>query len=192
MSIREQQKKLLIHCSCAILTAGALCLLFSATAHAQMPEEPWEGAYTADPFAGGVIRQAYCDISGLVEGSLGALFATAAAVMAIASAAFGNLRQGAILLATAVGAATITTSVSLGFGDLCDDSGNATKGKSSRTMSIEQTAAANNTAVSAFTPDDISAMTSKMLNKNLPVGEELNSAPAEENEDSADNPFDSF
>lgn len=98
------------------LSAVVCYLLLPETVLAQATE-PWEGAYTNKAFAGGEIREVYCDLVGLMEGSLGALLASAAAVLALASAAFGDARHGTTLIVCAIGTATISVGVSLYFGD---------------------------------------------------------------------------
>lgn len=89
--------------------------------------EPWPGAHTAPAFAGGELRDAYCDMQSLIEGSWGGLVAAAAAVMAVAAAAFGNLRHTTSLIVTAIGAFTISTGVSVYFGDMCSSNGGTNK-----------------------------------------------------------------
>ena len=101
-------------------TAYAALIWFSylsvSPALADNAQEPWEGAYSAGEFGGGVLRQAYCDILGLMQGNLGAMLASAAAVMLLVNSAFGK-RQGGPLIITAVGAVTLGAGVSLYFGD---------------------------------------------------------------------------
>ncbi len=97
------------------------CLLLSLSylslAEAQ-GEEPWEGAYTSEPFAGGAIREVYCDLTELVEGNFGGLLFTVAGVVAFAMSVFGEGRQAKNIFVVAVGAATISALISLYFGDL--------------------------------------------------------------------------
>ncbi len=187
-------------CLAGKITAFGLCALaaelaIAGTAYA-VGAEPWTGAHSTGPFAGGEIRQAYCDIVSLVEGNLGALLATAAAVMAVASAAFGNIRQGAILGATAIGAATISAGVSLGFGDLCGADGNAIMdNSSSRTISAEINDVA--TKSSTFSAADIAAI-ARNMNNPMPTSPDdsattlPSSEQADPAEDGENDPFAGF
>jgi hypothetical protein len=78
----------------------------------------WNGTET-EPFAGGVIREAYCDIIDLLENNLGGLFMAAAGILAFGAAAFGDLKHGVTALVTGIGAFALSAMVSLYFGQLC-------------------------------------------------------------------------
>ena len=78
----------------------------------------WNGNET-QPFAGGVIRAAYCDMIGYMEGEFGGLLTVIAGILAFATAAFGSFKHGVTLIVTAVGAFSISAVVSLYFGNLC-------------------------------------------------------------------------
>lgn len=80
--------------------------------------EPWEGAYTSGEFAGGVIRDVYCDMIGLLEGTMGGLLFSVAGLVAIAMGVFGEGGQSKNILVVAIGALTTSVAVSLHFGDL--------------------------------------------------------------------------
>ena len=97
---------------------GLAALLLPETALAQQATEPWQGAYTSPAFAGGAIRSVFCDLVGLIEGNFGALLVASAAVLAVASAAFGDFKHGTTAIMVAVGAFTISAGVSLYFGDM--------------------------------------------------------------------------
>ena len=73
-----------------IRLAAAAVLLSADLALAQEAAAPWDYAYNAEPFAGGVIREIFCDIVGLMDGPLGALVLTSAGVLAVGQAAFGR------------------------------------------------------------------------------------------------------
>jgi hypothetical protein len=123
----------------ALFSAVILCNMLLADSAFAIPgaQEPWKEAYTSPPFAGGVIRDAFCDILGLLQGNLGALLATAAAVVAITSAAMGNLRGTSTLVLTGVAAVTLSAGISVGFGDFnCANDGGAIGGNE-RTISAD-------------------------------------------------------
>jgi hypothetical protein len=80
--------------------------------------EPWAGAYTSGEFAGGVIRDAYCDMVGLLQGTMGGLLFSVAGLVAIAMGVFGEGGQSKNILVVAIGALTSSVAVSLYFGDL--------------------------------------------------------------------------
>lgn len=94
-------------------------ILFAASNVLADGEEPWEGAYTSGPFAGGVIRDVYCDMVGLLEGTMGGLLFAVAGLVAIAMGVFGEGGQSKNILVVAIGALTTSVLVSLYFGDLC-------------------------------------------------------------------------
>lgn len=108
--------------------AVVCCFILLSCESAWALNEPWSGAYSSGPFADGVIRNAFCDIASLIEGSFGSLLATVAGVFLVISAAFGNLKQSPAFIMTAVGAATITTGVAVYFGDFgCSAGSNSTQ-----------------------------------------------------------------
>lgn len=101
--------------------------LFVTPVFANNAHEPWQGAYTEGEFAGGEIRQAYCDMVGLVEGNFGGLLFSVAGVVALAFAAFGMSQHSKTAVAAGIGAFAISAAVSLYFGDLgCGNGGNGT------------------------------------------------------------------
>lgn len=101
-----------------LLCCGFTLLLSSdISASAQGLAEPWPGAHSSEEFAGGEIRDVFCDLVGLLEGELGALVFMAAGVAAILGAAFGNLRQSTSAVAVGVGLFTISAGVGVFFGD---------------------------------------------------------------------------
>jgi hypothetical protein len=122
-----------MHASMAVFTGimkGFLCisiLIFASSyVSAQDAHEPWEGAYTEGPFAGGEIREAYCDMVQLTETTFGGLLFAAAGTLALGFAAFGQMRQSYTAVAGGIGAFAISAAVSLYFGDLgCGESGAA-------------------------------------------------------------------
>jgi hypothetical protein len=106
-----------------------VCILGSASTAFAAATAPWESAYSAPAFAGGAIREVFCDIVGMVQGSFGALLLSTAALMAVAGAAFGDMTSAKSGLVVGVGAATIAAGVSLYFGDLgCGLDGGAQPG----------------------------------------------------------------
>ena len=78
----------------------------------------WKGVET-EPFAGGVIRDAYCDIISYMEGSLGGMLMAAAGIMAMAVAALGDFKHAATAVAVGIATVCISTVVGLFFGQLC-------------------------------------------------------------------------
>jgi len=120
------------------------CLVFSMTLitpsqAAEEGAEPWAGAYTSEAFAGGAIRSVYCDLVGLVEGSFGGLLFSVAGLVAIAMGVFGEGGQSKNIFIVAIGALTISTAVSLYFGDLGCGNGSA-KGNTAKTLQTEEQA----------------------------------------------------
>ena len=92
-------------------------------------QAPWESAWTAESFGGeggghGPIREVFCDIAGLMEGSLGGLLASAAVVLAVGGAAFGDFTNAKSAMVVGIGGATILAGVSLYFGDMGCGGGN--------------------------------------------------------------------
>lgn len=90
-------------------------LLFSSIVFAQA-KEPWEGAYTSPEFAGGAIRDLYCDLVGEVEGSFGALQFIVGGMMAFGYAVFGDTKKTYAIIAAGIVGATMSTGISLYFG----------------------------------------------------------------------------
>ena len=84
----------------------------------------WRGVDTP-AFAGGVIRDAYCDIIKYMEGTLGAMLMVIAGIAAFATAALGNMKHGITAVAVGISAFTISAVVSLFFGQLCGGGANA-------------------------------------------------------------------
>lgn len=95
----------------------------------------WNGTDT-EPFAGGVIRDAYCDIISLMEENLGGLFMAAAGILAFGAAAFGDLKHGLTAIATGISAFALSAMVSLYFGQLCGGGGGG--GQNGRTAKSTQ------------------------------------------------------
>ena len=106
-----------------LLLALAL-FAFADPAFAQSSaREPFEGAYTSGEFAGGAVRDVYCALVNEVESSFGALVMIAAGLMAFAFATFGDGRRAYTTVAVGIVGATISTGISLYFGDLCRNLG---------------------------------------------------------------------
>lgn len=108
-------------------------LFFTSLVFAQA-KEPWKGAYTSPEFAGGAIRNLYCDLVGEVEGSFGALQFIVGGMMAFGYAVFGDTKKTYAIVAAGVVGATMSTGVSLYFGQMC---GGAT-GQGQKTFSTAQ------------------------------------------------------
>lgn len=87
----------------------------------------WNGTET-DAFAGGAIREVYCDILDLMEGNLGGLLMSAAGILAFGAAAFGDLKHGITAVVTGVSAFSLAALMTLYFGQLCGGGGNANDG----------------------------------------------------------------
>lgn len=102
-------------------------IYFAADALAQGAGNPgwWQGVDTP-AFAGGVIRQAHCDVLSYMGGSLGGMLMAAAGILAIATAAFGNFKHGITAVAVGIAAFTMSEMTELFFGRLCNAQGNAT------------------------------------------------------------------
>ncbi|HMO17836.1 MAG TPA: hypothetical protein PKA63_06925 [Oligoflexia bacterium] len=81
-------------------------------------KSPWEDSYSAEAFADGAIRDVYCDLVGLVEGTFGGLLFAAAGILAFGFAAFGDSKHGSSAAIVAGAAFTLGAGVSLYFGDL--------------------------------------------------------------------------
>lgn len=94
------------------------------TSPAHAATAPWESAYSAPSFGSGAgggagpIRQVYCDLVGLMQGSFGGLLLSAAALMAIAGAMMGDFSGGKAAIMVGVCSFTIAAGISLYFGDL--------------------------------------------------------------------------
>jgi len=107
----------------SILSMLLLLALFAPVEVLAQAKEPWEGAYTSPQFAGGAIRNVYCDLVGEVEGSFGALAFIVGGIMTFAYAVFGDTKKSyAIVMAGIIGA-TMSTGISLYFGKMCGDNG---------------------------------------------------------------------
>jgi len=106
----------------AFFTAFLLDLSTANEALAQGNPGYWNGNET-EAFAGGVIRDAYCDVIGYVEGEFGGLLMVIAGILALGAAAFGDFKHGVTMLVTAIGAYTVSALVSLYFGQLCGEAG---------------------------------------------------------------------
>lgn len=104
--------------------------------------EPWEGAYTSGEFAGGVIRDVYCDMVGLLQGTMGGLLFAVSGLVAITMGVFGEGGQTKNILVVAIGALTSSVAVSLYFGDLgCGTNGQSRVLKSAEvSMEVEDVA----------------------------------------------------
>ena len=102
----------------ALFSALFLDLSTANEALAQGNPGYWNGNET-EPFAGGVIREAYCDVIGYVEGEFGGLLMVIAGILAFGAAAFGDFKHGVTMIVTAIGAYTVSALVSLYFGQLC-------------------------------------------------------------------------
>ena len=92
-------------------------------AQAQGPAGWWQGVDTEE-FAGGEIREAYCDIIDLMEGNFGGMLMAIAGILAFATAAFGDLKHGITALIVGVSSFAIAAMTSLYFGELCGADGN--------------------------------------------------------------------
>jgi len=117
-------------------------------------KEPWQGAYTAEAFAGGVIRNSYCDMVGLVEGSFGGLLAAAAGIMAFGFAAFSNSKHVFTAIMVVGAAFTMSAGISLYFGDLGCSSG---AGSDAASKVIRSSTAESSSIGSSFDSDIDSA-----------------------------------
>ena len=82
-------------------------------------KEPWKGAYTTEAFAGGAVRGVYCDLVGEMENSFGALQFIVGGITAFGYAVFGNPKKAYSIIAAGIVAATMSTGVSLSFGEMC-------------------------------------------------------------------------
>ena len=117
-------------------------------------KEPWEGAYTSAPFGGGEIREAYCDLVSLVEGNFGALLFSVAGLVAVAMGVFGEGGQSKNILVVSIGALTISTLVSLYFGDMGCGNGSSSGGnQQTRTAKTEETVATKSFKLPLLTSD---------------------------------------
>lgn len=90
----------------------------NAEAQQKIAETPWEDSYSASAFADGVIRESFCDLVSLVEGTFGGLLFAAAGLMAFGFAAFGDSKHGSTAAIVAGAAFSMSAGVSLYFGDL--------------------------------------------------------------------------
>jgi len=117
--VRPYQSLLLLFLILNIIT------LLSPAYAVETGTEPWQGAYTTEAFAGGAIRDVYCDLVGLTEGTFGGLLFTVAGLVAIAMGVFGEGGQSKNILVVAIGAVAISTAVSLYFGDMGCGSGSS-------------------------------------------------------------------
>lgn len=116
---------------CTVLLLINLLLPTSVLAQAK---EPWQGAYTTSAFAGGAIRDIYCDLVGEVEGSFGALQFVVGGIMAFGFAVFGDVKKTYSIFAAGVVGATMSTGVSLYFGQMCD--GGSGGGNNQRSLAV--------------------------------------------------------
>ncbi len=104
-------------------TLVALCdFVFCNSALAQGAQTlAGTGAYTSDAFAGGELRDITCDIMEIVGGKFGGMLLTAAGIVAMTYAAFGDAKYTTSLITVGVGAFAISSMISIYFGDLgCD------------------------------------------------------------------------
>jgi len=128
-----------------------LILLFlESTAFAQETGGWWQGVDT-EPFANGEIREAYCDIIDLMEGSFGGMLMTIAGILAFATAAFGNLKHAITAVVVGISSFAIHAMTSLYFGQLCDVDGIVTDGFNNN-LDVDANAAAG-VARTSFIPN---------------------------------------
>lgn len=125
-------RKILFIISCFVLSS----FLASSAFAAEEGQEPWQGAYTSAPFGGGELREAYCDLVSMVEGSFGGLLFSVAGLVAVAMAVFGEGGQTKNVFVVSIGALTISTMVSLYFGDMGCGNGSST-GATNKSAAIE-------------------------------------------------------
>ena len=76
----------------------------------------WWSGETPEPFAGGVLQRAYCDMVYYIEGNLGGVVTIVAGLFALVSAAFGDLKHGSTLVITGICCVCVTSAVSFYFG----------------------------------------------------------------------------
>ena len=82
----------------------------------------WQGVDTEE-FANGEIRDAYCDLIDLMEGSFGGMLMAVAGIIAFATAAFGDLKHGITTVVVGISSFAIAALTSLYFGQLCEGRG---------------------------------------------------------------------
>lgn len=75
-----------------------------------------QGAFQSNGFAGGIFIEAICDLYGLLGGSLGAMFTSAAVVTGLVAAAVGGFQSIRSAAIVAISCFAITSSVSVYFG----------------------------------------------------------------------------
>lgn len=109
----------------SLITIFCLILLFSSEALAAEGNPGWWQGVDTPAFAGGVIRDAYCDVISYMEGTLGAMLMAAAGVMAMGVAAFGDFKHVATAVAVGIATVCMSTVVGLFFGQLCGGGGQA-------------------------------------------------------------------
>ena len=128
----------------------ALITLIESPAYAQNTLEPWNGAYTSKPFANSAIRNVYCDLVNLVEGSFGALLFVVAGILGITLIAFGDMKNAATMLVVAISAVTIGAGISLYFGDLGCGANNSSRSSTKIDALIDENSAENSDNNSLF------------------------------------------
>ncbi len=126
-------------------------------------------AYSAGEFAGGAIRDVACDIMTLVGGKFGGMLLTAAGIVALTYAAFGDAKYASSLIVVGVGAFAISAMISVYFGDLGCPAGD---GAANREITRTERVTAESPAVAIFGLGDREA------------------APLPHGDDSSTDPFD--
>lgn len=111
------------------LVAGSALALTALLPEAAWAQEGLDVAYNAPQFAGGEIRQVFCDLLSLVEGEFGGLLLTAAGFLALSHAAFGDTKHATAVIPVAIGCFAAAGVVSIFFGTLCEADGSAVAGR---------------------------------------------------------------
>lgn len=129
-----------------LLLALVCDLVFCGSALAQGAQTlEATGAYSSPEFADGAIRDVVCDIMGLVGGTFGGMLLTAAGIVAMTYAAFGDAKYASSLIVVGVGAFAMSAMISIYFGDL-----GCTTGEGQQNRQIIQTERSLSPAVAAF------------------------------------------
>lgn len=139
MQIYSNNKKLTLIKACFLLLFLSFFNTYAFAQDASSAKEPWQGAYTSSAFAGGVIRNLYCDLAQEVEVSFGGMLFIVGGFVAFSFAVFGNAKRSYSIIMAGIAAATITGGISLSFGRMCnfDSSGAGAKSLNKNFESVQ-------------------------------------------------------
>ncbi|MCB0323773.1 MAG: hypothetical protein KDD69_09380 [Bdellovibrionales bacterium] len=143
------------------------CLAPSAAYAAGAQNLQGTGAYDAPEFANGAIRNVFCDLLSLVEGTFGGLLLTAAGFLAVGHAAFGDTRHATTIIPVGIGTFAMGAVISIYFGTMCGGGGGGGTPAAGRTYGIEATSTPISRALGFGEPAELEQVPAE----NTPTGD---------------------